>query len=113
MSRVAMQGDERGLLTFGPFWEVPRGDYEIGIRYASTDNTAGNAILDVYFPMTDQVVETMRLPTTGPEAREMFLRLSVTKKMAGKIEIRTMYEGTGTLRVEWIQLRRVTDNTAE
>jgi hypothetical protein len=113
LSRLAMQGDERGLLTFGPFWEVPRGDYEIGIRYASTDNTVGNAILDVYFPTTDQVVNTVRLPATGPEAREMFMRLSVTKKMAGRIEIRTFYEGVGALRVDWIQLRRVSENTDE
>jgi hypothetical protein len=29
------------------------------------------------------------------------------------MEIRTAYEGTGDLRVDWIQLRRITRNTPE
>lgn len=113
LSRIAEPGDKKDLLTFGPFWEVPEGDYEIGVRYFSGGSDSPNGMLDVYFSdagIVDQIVE---LNPTSAEGREIFFPLHVTSGHAGKLEIRTLYEGTGTLRVDWIQLRRVTGNTPE
>ena len=113
LSRIAEPGDKKDLLTFGPYWQVPEGDYEIGARYFSGDSNTPNGMLDVYFSDLGIVDKTVELDPTGSEGSEIFIPLHVTSGHAGKMEIRTLYEGTGTLRVDWIQLRRVTGNIPE
>ena len=113
LSRIAEPGDKKDLLTFGPFWEVPEGDYEVGVKYYSGGSDSSNGILDVYFSELGIIDQTVDLDPTSAAGREIFFPLHVTSGHAGKLEIRTLYGGTGTLRVDWIQLRRVNGNTPE
>jgi len=109
LSRAGREGDGKGLLTFGPYWEVPPGRYEVGVRYDSATDGTVNGLLDVYLPQSDTVLERAELPPTNGEAREIFFPVSVTEQNWGKMEIRTSFEDAGTLVVDWIQLRRIGD----
>jgi hypothetical protein len=53
------------------------------------------------------------LKNTNGEVQEFFMQFSIDSTTQGKIELRTFYEGEGELTVEWIQLRRVSDNVRE
>jgi hypothetical protein len=44
---------------------------------------------------------------------EFFTQITLDSTTTGKIEVRTFYEGRGSLTVDWIQLRRVSDNVRE
>ena len=113
LSRVAKSGDPKGILTFGPFWEVPPGDYEVAVRFASETDGATAGILDVYMPDSGTTLDRKDLPDTNSVPQELSFNINVGHKVWGKMEIRTAYEGTGDLRVDWIQLRRITRNTPE
>jgi hypothetical protein len=111
-SRMVTQTAGEGFLTFGPYWAVPKGEYEVGILYSSDALIPTNGILDVY--MSDRKVSLKQngLETTNGQSLEKYVRVKVTNAMAGKMEIRTLYSGSGTLKVDWIQLRRLDDDSA-
>ena len=113
LSRTAEPQNGKGLLTYGPYWEVPKGDYEVGIRYRSDGTEDVNGILDVFIAEKNIVITAVDLPSTRNITRDLYLPISISDANAGKIELRTMYEGKGTLTVDWIQLRRVSGNQAE
>ena len=113
LSRVAAEGTNRGMLTFGPFWEVPPGTYEVGVRFYSETDDRVAGILDVYMPETDTVLARRDLPDTDNRSTEDYFTVNVTRGVWGKMEIRTSYEGSGRLQVDWLQLRRISDNVAE
>lgn len=113
LSRVANNGDPKGLLTYGPYWEVPSGQYEVGIRYKTDGVTDINGIIDVYVADRNTVVTAVDLPNTHNESQELFFPINISSKTSGKIELRTTYEGKGLLLVDWVQLRRTSDNIAE
>jgi hypothetical protein len=64
--------------------------------------------------MSDRKVSLKQngLETTNGQSLEKYVRVKVTNAMAGKMEIRTLYSGSGTLKVDWIQLRRLDDDSA-
>ena len=112
-TRIATTEDGEGLLTYGPYWETPAGSYEVGIKYKATSLDVSNAIIDVYFPESGQVIEQIQLDATANEFQEEFFLFTVGKSLAGKVELRTLYQGEGELVVEWIQMRRIGDNIRE
>lgn len=113
LSRSAKSTDGKGLLTYGPYWEVPKGDYEVGIRYRTADTQVINGILDVFIAEKNIVITAVDLPPTQNVTQDLYFPISIPAAKAGKIELRTMYEGRGNLVVDWIQLRRVSGNQAE
>ena len=110
-SRIATQTEGKGFLTFGPYWAVPSGEYEVRILYSSVDLLPVNGILDVYMSDREMSLKQIGLETTNGQSLEKYVRVKVTNAMTGKMEIRTSYSGSGILKVDWIQLRRLNENS--
>lgn len=114
LSRVATSSDGKGFLSYGPFFKVPEGDYEVGIQFsASSDTSSDVGQIDVYIADKMVSIESQPLPSTNGINREMFFPIRIDKNAAGKIEIRTTYLGEGSMTVHWIQLRNLRNNTPE
>jgi hypothetical protein len=111
--RVANKEGTPGLLTYGPYWVTPEGTYEVGVRYKSTADVDSNALLDINSPERSKLVQKIPLLNTQGEFEEFFTQITIDSTTHGKIEVRTFYEGQGSLTVDWIQLRRVSDNVRE
>jgi hypothetical protein len=58
-------------------------------------------------------VQKIPLLNTQGEFEEFFTQITIDSTTHGKIEVRTFYEGKGSLTVDWIQMRRVGDNVRE
>lgn len=112
-TRVISEEGTTGLLTYGPYWETPEGVYEVGVRYRADSPSDSNALLDINSPERSKLVDQVPLKNTNGEVQEFFMQFSIDSTTQGKIELRTFYEGEGNLTVEWIQLRRVSDNVRE
>lgn len=114
LSRVATAENGKGFLSYGPFFKVPEGDYEVGIQFsASAENQSEVGKVDVYIADKMVSVTSQPLTTTSGMNRELFFPIRIDRASAGKIEIRTTYLGEGTLSVHWIQLRNLRNNTPE
>ena len=111
--RVANQEGMPGLLTYGPYWDTPAGTYEVGVRYKTDSTTDTNALLDINSPEQSKLVQKIPLMNTQGVFEEFFTQITLDSTTTGKIEVRTFYEGRGSLTVDWIQLRRVSDNVRE
>jgi len=113
LSRKAYEGMEPGLITYGPYWEVPPGTYEVAVRYVSSGTAASNTALDVYMPDRGDLLLQSPLPNSNGIAEELTYSIRVTESNWGKMEIRTAYNGEGAITIDWVQIRRLGDNVAE
>jgi hypothetical protein len=97
--RVA-EGEEPGFLTFGPYIDLPAGQYQFEIDYqieGAPDNVA-----DWDVSSNAQVVDSGRLPQIGKTYRHAF-----SLAAPSSIEVRTFYEGHGKLTVEKIRIFKI------
>lgn len=114
LSRVATSVHGKGFLSYGPFFKVPEGDYEVGIQFSASSETSSDVgQIDVYIADKMMSIETQPLTSTNGMNREMFFPIRINQDAAGKIEIRTTYLGQGSMSVHWIQLRNLRNNTPE
>ena len=111
--RIADEKGTSGFLTYGPYWDTPVGTYEVGVRYKSNSARSSNALLEINSPERSKLLEQIPLENTNGKFQEFFMLLNIDANTRGRIELRTFFEDSGELTVEWIQLRRIGDNTRE
>ena len=111
--RTADEKGGNGFLTYGPFWDTPAGAYEVGLRYRSSSTKISNALLEINSPEKSKLIKQIPLENTGGKFQEFFTLFTIDASTQGKIELRTFFEDTGDLTVEWLQLRRIGDNVRE
>ena len=102
-----------GFLTYGPYWDTPAGTYEVGVRYKSNSARSSNALLEINSPERSKLLEQIPLENTNGKFQEFSMLFNIDANTRGKIELRTFFEDSGELTVEWIQLRRIGDNIRE
>lgn len=107
-SRIAEPVDASGYLMYGPYVELPIGDYAFELHYQATDlqqpkpNTWDVVIDPTYDPGLKRLQKGEIV-----QAGENVLRGEFQIRQLGKTEIRTYYAGHGTLRIDKIQIQRI------
>ncbi|MFZ6874596.1 hypothetical protein ACO0LF_21265 [Undibacterium sp. Di27W] len=107
--RYAEQGiDHPGFLTYGPFLNLGKGEYEIVIQYSSP-GTAKQSVgwLDVYDATTGK--QNSLVPLYGTEGNIKELKLEFTSKFwrPHTYEFRNQWDGISNLKIQTIHLRRI------
>jgi hypothetical protein len=102
-----------GFLSYGPYWDTPVGTYEVGVRYKSNSAGSSNALFEINSPERSKLLKQITLENTAGKFQEFFTTFTIDGSTRGKIELRTFFEDSGDLTVEWIQLRRISDNIRE
>ena len=103
--RSAHTGTKPGFLTNGPQWRVESGRYRLSVRYraTSTDGTAPG-YLEIFARSHWKSIDQFDLLPTAGEWTEKSYDFDVSRSLTGRLEFRTMYEGSDDLAVEWIRI---------
>lgn len=102
-ARIATNEDQPGLLTFGPYWRVNRGEYSVTIIFSASAESDSGAltvgVFDVYSHSSSRKLAASDLKTSGSELQELRLRFQVTANDEGPLDFRTRYRGSGSLTI--------------
>lgn len=112
LSRRVVDGETTAYLTYGPYFRVPSGSYELGIRYSSMAETP-NIMFETYLDERRMIADQWELPTTNGVPREEYFVITVTSDLIDRYEFRTSYLGEGEATIDWISLRKLDRNIAE
>jgi hypothetical protein len=112
-TRTVNDTGTNGFLSYGPYWDTPVGTYEVGVRYKSNSAGSSNALFEINSPERSKLLKQITLENTAGKFQEFFTSFTIDGSTRGKIELRTFFEDSGDLTVEWIQLRRISDNIRE
>jgi len=102
-ARIATRDDQTGWLTFGPYWRVRSGNYEVTLTYTAsaerTPSITAPGTFEVYSRTVGQKLAEEVLTFGDEEARDLSLRISIDEESEGQLEFRTRYGGEGSLTV--------------
>ena len=112
LSRTVDATSGVGFITYGPYFSLPKGTYELGVRYSSSSDTS-NVTLDAYGATTKTLIKSWPLTHTEGRPNEVMFVFSIDASQEDKFEFRTSYSGTGEATIDWISLRKVDKNFAE
>jgi hypothetical protein len=107
--RIAEQGvDRAGFLTFGPYWYLRKGKYEIILSYSSAsqnNHTVGE--FDVFDTTFFQEIKRLTLSGTGDSIVELKINFKVNNWNAHLFEFRSYWNGSSNLKIHKIVLHRI------
>ena len=110
LSRIANEGSsQKGYLTYGPYATLIIGDYTFEIHYyakKSDDHDVGKWDVVIHSANTEKGVRLSKGIFKKEGAQVMAGEFKIRGEVA-KTEIRTYYEGRGTLRIDKITIRRI------
>jgi len=106
LSRRVDPSNGVGFITYGPYFTLSKGTYEISVQYSSK-NTVSNITLDAYGATKNTVINSWQLAQTEGRAIKANYVFSVNSNQKDKFEFRTGYTGAGEAVVDWISLRKV------
>jgi MFS family permease len=96
--------DLPGFVTYGPYTYVPRGNYQVTLRYsASTDPDVPVGSFEVSSPEETELFASIPLSGTNGQFAEITLTFSSPKERS-RFEFRTSWSGVGELTVRDITL---------
>lgn len=107
-SRIAEEGtDAKGFLTYGPYVDLMIGDYAFEITVAV--QTSGEPLIGRWDVVSHPTKDEEILLKKGKFDRDGEQTISGVFKVRqeGEIEIRTNYQGKGTLRVDRLVIKRI------
>jgi hypothetical protein len=106
--RTASRSDGPGFIVFGANWNLPKGQYQLGLLY-SADGQAEelNGLVDLYQPSYDKSLSSFGLTSTDSKVSLMQYEFSVTKQNVGDFEFRIFAKGLSQLSIKRITLRHL------
>lgn len=109
-ARIATNKDRPGLLTFGPYWRVNRGEYIVTILFSASAESGSEAlpagVFDVYSNSSSRQLVASDLQAGGDEPQELRLRFRVAANDEGPLEFRTKYTGSGSLTIWSVRIEQ-------
>jgi hypothetical protein len=93
-----------GYLIYGPYLQLPAGQYTFEVDYAAESNANSIATWDAVFTQADRV---QVLKSGLVLTHENIVEDSFTLSASGKIQIRVRYNGRGKLTIDKIVIRKI------
>jgi hypothetical protein len=100
--------DQPGFITFGPYFPLRKGSYEVTFSYRSTAETSETiGWVDVYNGSSRVKLVKTPLNGTGNVSSELRIGFELTQWKSDSFEFRTYWNGAADLEVRYISLKRI------
>lgn len=108
-SRIASDGTTAGYLTYGPFQRLENGKYYFQITYKAQQNSQAEVGKWDVVVVSNGKSKTLIQGNMVPNNDQISGNFEINEKSA-VIEVRTFYEGNGSLEIESLVIRRIYDS---